>query len=263
MSARDHQPTLLGSWCPLTAQLDSLKARGQTRRRYPTALSNLFTLFEPIAVPLRLTKWRTKITVHCRYAQGRRRQESGKGHQMTYSGILARSRGLALLAALSAAATPRAAVRSADAMPGYDGVWSVVMASRRRHLRYVLPLPDPRHQRHLRAIAGTATVSITGKVGENGAVVVNVKRRRQDRDRHRPSRWEERRGLLERRQRRLQGRLAGRAPQLNPICRPGRACSSSGDARGLTRASLCLSRVSSSIVGVHGPEREHLRARKC
>ena len=45
---------------------------------------------------------------------------------MTYSGILARSRGLALLAALSAAAA-LPALRSAEAVSGYDGVWSVVI----------------------------------------------------------------------------------------------------------------------------------------
>ena len=91
---------------------------------------------------------------------------------MTYSGILARSRGLALLAALSAAAT-LAAVRSADAVPGYDGVWSVVIITKEG-------ICDPSYRYPIRITngslgnAGTATVNITGNVGKNGAEVVNV-----------------------------------------------------------------------------------------
>lgn len=91
---------------------------------------------------------------------------------MTYSGILARSRGLALLAALSAAAT-LAAVRSADAVPGYDGVWSVVIITKEgicdTSYRYPIRITNG-----TLGNAGTATVSITGKVGKNGAVIVNV-----------------------------------------------------------------------------------------
>src|SRR5436309_3354671 len=83
-----------------------------------------------------------------------------------------RSRGLALLAALSAAAT-LAAVRSADAVPGYDGVWSVVIITKEgicdTSYRYPIRITNG-----TLGNAGTATVSITGKVGKNGAVVVNV-----------------------------------------------------------------------------------------
>src|SRR4029077_8915681 len=103
---------------------------------------------------------------------GGARQESRKGHQMTYSGILARSRGLALLAALAAAGTV-AAVRSGDAMPGYDGVWSVVIITKEgicdTSYRYPIRITNGNLGN-----AGTATVSISGKVGKNGAVIVNV-----------------------------------------------------------------------------------------
>jgi hypothetical protein len=100
------------------------------------------------------------------------RQESTKGNYMTYSGILARSRGLALLAALTAvAALP--ALRSAEALPGYDGVWSVVIITKEG-------ICDPSYRYPIRITngnlgnAGTATVNISGKVGKNGAVIVNV-----------------------------------------------------------------------------------------
>src|SRR5258705_11785870 len=91
---------------------------------------------------------------------------------MTYSGILARSRGLALLAALSAvAALP--ALRSAEAVPGYDGVWSVVIFTKEgicdTSYRYPIRITNGNLGN-----AGTATVSISGKVGKNGAVIVNV-----------------------------------------------------------------------------------------
>ncbi len=91
---------------------------------------------------------------------------------MTYSGILARSRGLALLAALSAvAALPT--LRSAEAVPGYDGVWSVVIFTKEgicdTSYRYPIRITNG-----TLGNAGTATVSISGKVGKNGAVIVNV-----------------------------------------------------------------------------------------
>jgi hypothetical protein len=56
---------------------------GPGKRRYPAALSNLFTLFEPIAVALRLMKWRTTITVFTAVMPRGRgaRQEAGRGNQ--------------------------------------------------------------------------------------------------------------------------------------------------------------------------------------
>ncbi len=91
---------------------------------------------------------------------------------MTYSRIFPRSRGLLVLATLAAAAT-LPALRSADAVPGYDGIWSVVIITKEG-------ICDPSYRYPIRITngqvgnAGTATVSISGKVGKNGAVTVNV-----------------------------------------------------------------------------------------
>jgi hypothetical protein len=58
-------------------------------------------------------------------------------------------------------------------MPGYDGVWSVVIITKEgicdTSYRYPIRITNG-----TLGNAGTATVSITGKVGKNGAVVVNV-----------------------------------------------------------------------------------------
>ena len=91
---------------------------------------------------------------------------------MTYSRIFSRGRGLLVLATLAAAAT-LPALRSAEAVPGYDGIWSVVIITKEG-------ICDPSYRYPIRISnghvgnAGTATVSITGKVGKNGAVTVNV-----------------------------------------------------------------------------------------
>ena len=91
---------------------------------------------------------------------------------MTYSRIFPRSRGLLVLATLAATAT-LPALRSADAVPGYDGIWSVVIITKEG-------ICDPSYRYPIRITngqvgnAGTATVSISGKVGKNGAVTVNV-----------------------------------------------------------------------------------------
>jgi hypothetical protein len=91
---------------------------------------------------------------------------------MTYSRIFSHGRGLLVLATLAAAAT-LPALRSAEAVPGYDGVWSVVIITKEG-------ICDPSYRYPIRISnghvgnAGTATVSITGKVGKNGAVTVNV-----------------------------------------------------------------------------------------
>ncbi len=91
---------------------------------------------------------------------------------MTYSRIFSHGRGLLVLATLAAAAT-LPALRSAEAVPGYDGIWSVVIITKEG-------ICDPSYRYPIRISnghvgnAGTATVSITGKVGKNGAVTVNV-----------------------------------------------------------------------------------------
>jgi hypothetical protein len=91
---------------------------------------------------------------------------------MTYSRIFARTRGLFVVAALAtAAALP--ALSPAEAVPGYDGVWSVVIITKEG-------ICDPSYRYPIRITngtlgnAGTATVSISGKVGKNGAITVNV-----------------------------------------------------------------------------------------
>ena len=91
---------------------------------------------------------------------------------MAYSRIFARTRGLSVVAALAtAAALP--ALSPAEAVPGYDGVWSVVIITKEG-------ICDPSYRYPIRITngnlgnAGTATVSISGKVGKNGAITVNV-----------------------------------------------------------------------------------------
>ena len=91
---------------------------------------------------------------------------------MTYSRIFPRARGLVVLAALAAAAA-LPALSPAEALPGYDGVWSVVIITKEG-------ICDPSYRYPIRITngnlgnAGTAAVSISGKVGKNGAVTVNV-----------------------------------------------------------------------------------------
>ena len=94
---------------------------------------------------------------------------------MTYSGIFTRTRGCAALAAL-AALTLAAALpgpRPAAAVPNYDGVWSVVIVTQQGicdpSYRYPIRIRDG----HV-GNAGNATVNIPGRVGKNGAVIVNV-----------------------------------------------------------------------------------------
>jgi hypothetical protein len=91
---------------------------------------------------------------------------------MTYSGILRGTRRAALLGALAlAAALP--ALRPAAAVPSYDGIWSVVIVTQQG-------ICDPSYRYPIRISnghvgnAGRAAVSITGRVGKNGAVIVNV-----------------------------------------------------------------------------------------
>jgi len=78
---------------------------------------------------------------------------------------------LVLAALATAAALP--ALRSAEAVPSYDGIWSVVIVTNQG-------ICDPSYRYPIRITkgslgnAGNATVTITGKVEKNGAVIVNV-----------------------------------------------------------------------------------------
>ncbi len=91
---------------------------------------------------------------------------------MTYSRILTRTRGILAVAAIAAvAALP--ALRPAEAVPSYDGVWSVVILTK-------TGVCDPSYRYPIRITngtvvnAGNASVNISGKVGKNGALTVNV-----------------------------------------------------------------------------------------
>jgi hypothetical protein len=78
---------------------------------------------------------------------------------------------LVVVALSAAAALP--ALSPAEAVPGYDGVWSVVIITKEG-------ICDPSYRYPIRITngnlgnAGTASVSISGKVGKNGAITVHV-----------------------------------------------------------------------------------------
>ena len=91
---------------------------------------------------------------------------------MAYSRILDWSRGLFVCSAIAlAAAVP--ALAPAEAVPSYDGLWSVVIITR-------AGICDPSYRYPIRISngnvlnAGKSAVRISGRVGKNGAVVVNV-----------------------------------------------------------------------------------------
>ena len=91
---------------------------------------------------------------------------------MKNSRIFTRTRGLFVVSALALAASIPA-LRPADAVPNYDGTWSVVIVTQQG-------ICEPSYRYPIRITkgnlvnAGTAQVTISGKVGKNGAVVVNV-----------------------------------------------------------------------------------------
>ena len=149
--------------------------------------------------------------------RGRRPAGKQKGATMTYSRTFSRTRSMLVLAALTAAAA-FPALRPAEAIPNYDGIWSVVIITNQGicdpSYRYPVRISNghlgqcrQRDRHHHRQ--GRKEWSRDRERG----------RRRQDCDRDRSSRRGQRRRLLERRQRRLLGRLAGRAPQLNVFSR--------------------------------------------
>jgi hypothetical protein len=91
---------------------------------------------------------------------------------MTYSRVLTRTRGIVLISALALAGA-FAASRAAEAVPSYDGVWSVVIVTKQGlcEASYRYPV---RIAKGTLFNAGNATVNISGKVDKQGAVVVNV-----------------------------------------------------------------------------------------
>ncbi|HEY2184169.1 MAG TPA: hypothetical protein VGH39_04175 [Xanthobacteraceae bacterium] len=93
---------------------------------------------------------------------------------MTYSRIVTGARSLLVGSALAlAAAIP--ALGPAEAVPSYDGIWSVVIITR-------AGLCDPSYRYPIRISngqvlnAGKSAVHISGRVGKNGVVVVSVSR---------------------------------------------------------------------------------------
>ena len=131
---------------------------------------------------------------------------------MSFSRLFARTRGLVVLSAMSVAlALP--ALRPAEAVPGYDGVWSVVIITKEG-------ICDPSYRYPIRITngnlgnAGTATVNISGKVGKNGAVIVNVSAGDKTATGTGRLAGHSGGGILERRQWRMLRHLAGRTPRL-------------------------------------------------
>jgi hypothetical protein len=80
-------------------------------------------------------------------------------------------RGVAAATLALAAALP--ALRPAEAVPGYDGVWSVVILTKTgicgTSYRYPIRITNGTVGN-----AGNTGVNISGKVGKNGALTVNV-----------------------------------------------------------------------------------------
>jgi hypothetical protein len=91
---------------------------------------------------------------------------------MAYSRIFAWRRSFLALGAFAFVAAA-AALRPAEAVPSYDGLWSVVILTK-------AGLCEPSYRYPVRIMnghlinAGKATVQISGRVAKNGSVVVNV-----------------------------------------------------------------------------------------
>jgi hypothetical protein len=91
---------------------------------------------------------------------------------MTSFKVMTWTRSLLVCSAFAAAAAVPA-LGPAEAIPSYDGVWSVVIITR-------AGLCDPSYRYPIRISngqvlnAGRSQVHISGRVGKNGAVVVNV-----------------------------------------------------------------------------------------
>jgi hypothetical protein len=91
---------------------------------------------------------------------------------MTRSRVSSALRGLLIVSTFSLAGAA-AALRPAEAVPNYDGVWSVVIVTQQGICEPSYRYPIRITKGHL-LNAGNAQVTITGKVGKDGAVVVNV-----------------------------------------------------------------------------------------
>ena len=88
---------------------------------------------------------------------------------MAYSRVF--TRGVIAAALAGAAALPTLA--GAQAQPGYDGLWSVVIVTKMGQCDAAYRYPIRITNGSL-VNAGSAPINISGKVGKNGAVIVNV-----------------------------------------------------------------------------------------
>ena len=88
---------------------------------------------------------------------------------MSYSRICTRAAGLSVALALACAAT----LPGAEAGPSYDGLWSVVIVTKTGQCDAAYRYPIRITNGSL-VNAGSAPINISGKVGKNGAVIVNV-----------------------------------------------------------------------------------------
>ena len=91
---------------------------------------------------------------------------------MTYSRVFNCTRGFVAVAALAlAAALP--ALKPAEAVPNYDGLWSVVIVTEQGLCDRAYRAPIRISKGNL-ASAGAGAFTITGKVAKNGLVTVMV-----------------------------------------------------------------------------------------
>jgi len=91
---------------------------------------------------------------------------------MIYSSFLSRARAVLMVAGLAAvAALP--APRPAEAVPNYDGVWSVVIMTKLGVCDTAYRYPIRISKGHV-VNAGNANVTISGNVGKDGSLIVNV-----------------------------------------------------------------------------------------
>jgi hypothetical protein len=91
---------------------------------------------------------------------------------MSYSRILAFKRSWMALGAIALAAAATT-LRQAEAVPSYDGLWSVVIMTKAGLCEPSYRYPVRITNGHL-INAGKASVQISGHVAKNGSVVVNV-----------------------------------------------------------------------------------------
>ena len=91
---------------------------------------------------------------------------------MSYSTIFACKRSWVALGAMALVAASMT-LRQADAVPSYDGLWSVVIMTKAGLCEPSYRYPVRITNGHL-INAGKASVQISGHVAKNGSVVVNV-----------------------------------------------------------------------------------------